>query len=270
MQPETGASRLRAALEALGVWPASASEQQSLADSLLRYLALLVKWNRIYNLTAVREPERMLVQHIFDCAAVALPLKTRVQARMQGGMHAGTQSRTHPGTQGETHPGTHAGTHAGTTTGERPAAADRRALVVDVGSGAGLPGIVLALLWPGADFVLVEPVGKKAAFIEQVKNELALANVRVARCRVQDLPSECAAPDAIVCRAFASLADFAKAIEPIVQSHTVVAAMKARLEQEEKSALTDGWCVAEELALRVPELDAERSLVFLERAERPL
>jgi len=234
VQPEAAAARLRAALDALGAWPALASEQQALSDALLGYLALLAKWNRTYNLTAVREPERMLVQHIFDCAAVALPLKARVQA------------------QRDSQP-----------------ASDRRPLVLDVGSGAGLPGIVLALLWPEADVVLVEPVGKKAAFLEQAKSELGLENVRVARCRVQDLPAFAAAPDAIVCRAFASLADFTKTVDGLVGPRTVVAAMKARLEQNEKSALTHDWHIAEELPLQVPELGAARHLVVLERTAHP-
>jgi 16S rRNA (guanine527-N7)-methyltransferase len=234
VQPEAAAARLRAALDALGVWPAGAAEQQALSDSLLRYLALLAKWNRTYNLTAVREPERMLVQHIFDCAAVALPLKARVQA------------------QRDSQP-----------------MVDRRPLVVDVGSGAGLPGIVLALLWPEVDVLLVEPVGKKAAFLEQVRSELRLQNVSVARCRVQDLPALSAAPDAIVCRAFASVADFTQAVDRVAGPRTVVAAMKARLEQNEKSALTHGWRIVDELPLHVPELGAARHLVVLERTAHP-
>lgn len=230
MQPEAAAPRLRAALEAIGIWPASPSEQRALTEALLRYLALLAKWNRTYNLTAVRDPDQMLVQHIFDCAAVALPLKTRVEARREC-----------------------RGTH-----GARPR-------IIDVGSGAGLPGIVLALLWPDADFVLIEPVGKKAAFLQQAVTELALTNIKVARSRVEDLPPQPEAPDAIVCRAFASLADYTTVIDRLVGPHTVVAAMKARLDESEKSALTAEWRIATEMPLRVPELDARRSLVVLER-----
>lgn len=230
MQPEAAAPRLRAALEALGVWPATASEQRALTDALLRYLALLAKWNRTYNLTAVRDPRQMLVQHIFDSAAVVLPLKTRVEAQCE---YRGAPA-------------------------ERPR-------VFDVGSGAGLPGIVLALLWPEAEFVLVEPVGKKAAFLRQVTAELALTNVSVACCRVEELPAQAEAPGAIVCRAFASLADYTTAIDRLVGPRTVVAAMKARLDESEKSALTQGWRIAAKMPLHVPELDARRSLILLER-----
>jgi len=230
VQPDSAAARLRTAFEVLEVWPSEVQEQRALTDLTLRYLALLAKWNRTYNLTAVRDAEQMLVQHVFDCAAVARPLKRLVQ-----------QQRAH----------------------RRPASARPR--VLDVGSGAGLPGVVLALLWPEADFVLVEPVAKKAAFLQQLKNELALANIEVARCRIEELPDTVEPPDAIVCRAFASLADYATAVEALVSPQTVVAAMKARPDEREKRALPHGWRIADEIALQVPELDARRSLVVVER-----
>ena len=231
VQLESAAARLRAAFEKLGIWPAQAAAQRALTDSMLRYVALLAKWNRTYNLTAVRDAEQMLAQHVFDCAAVAIPLKRLVEQRRA----------------------------------DRPPDSGRPR-VIDVGSGAGLPGVVLALLWPEADFVLVEPVGKKAAFLQQVKTELSLANVEIARCRIEDLAFIGPPPDAIVCRAFASLADYAVAVEALAAPHTVVAAMKARPDEQEKRALTPGWRVADEIALQVPELDARRSLIVLERA----
>jgi len=223
--------RLRAALQALDAWPAEAEAQQALTEALLRYLSLLAKWNRTYNLTAVREPERMLVQHIFDCAAIASPLKRLVAAQRALRSEEGGRPR-----------------------------------VLDVGSGAGLPGIVLALLWPEAGFVLVEPVAKKAAFLQQARSELALDNVAVARSRVEELPAG-AVPDAVVCRAFASLAAFAESIGSLAGPRTVVAAMKARIDEKEKRALTSGWRVRAELPLQVPELDAPRCLVVLERVD---
>jgi len=225
-------ARLQAALQALDAWPAETESQQALTDALMRYLSLLAKWNRTYNLTAVREPERMLVQHIFDCAAVASPLKRLVAAQRV-----------------------------------LRSAGDGRPRIIDVGSGAGLPGIVLALLWPEAEFVLVEPVAKKAAFLQQVKSELALANVAVARTRIEDLPATGTVPDAVVCRAFASLADFAASLGSLAGPYTVVAAMKARVDESEKRALTSGWRIGAELPLDVPELDAPRCLVVLERVE---
>lgn len=229
MQPEAAATRLRAALELLGLWPSALAEQQALTAALLQYLALLAKWNRTYNLTAVRDPEQMLVQHIFDSAAAVPALRRLVAERP----HLPQQTRPK---------------------------------IVDVGSGAGLPGIVLALLWPEAQVALVEPVAKKAAFLQQAVSELALTNVQVLRARIEDLADELPAPDLIVCRAFASLADYAQAVRTLVAAHTVVVAMKAAPDEKEKSALTDDWRIAETIPLRVPELEARRSLVVLARA----
>lgn len=230
MQPEAAALRLRAALDVLGLLPSNESEQRALTNSMLDYLGLLAKWNRIYNLTALREPEQMLVQHIFDSAAVVPALHRCVEK------WAEPSRQTQP-------------------------------TIVDVGSGGGLPGIVIALLWPQADLVLVEPVAKKAAFLQQVVAELALTNVRVLRSRVEDLAATLPAPDVIVCRAFASLADYAQAVQALASAHTVVTAMKAAVDEAEKSALTNTWQIAEIVPLQVPELDARRSLVVLERAE---
>lgn len=258
MQPDS-AARLRAALQSVDAWPPDSSKQRALTDALLRYLALIAKWNRTYNLTAVRDVDRMLVQHLFDCAAIAAPLKRRVERR-----RSPRPSDVVGRDEGRDHDDDHYDERDDDHDNERDGG--RRPLVIDVGSGAGLPGVVLALLWPEVDFVLVEPVAKKAAFLQQVKTELALANVDVVRCKIEDLPATGAAPDAIVCRAFASLADYATAVESLAGPRTVVAAMKARPEEQEKRALTNGWRIAEEIELQVPELDARRSLVVLERA----
>lgn len=230
VRPETAALRLRAALDALDLLPPDETEQRALTDALLRYLGLLAKWNRTYNLTAVRDPDDMLVQHLFDSAAVVPPLRRRAEARL-----------------------------------ERPRR--MRPTIVDVGSGAGLPGIVIALTWPEADVVLVESVAKKAAFLQQAVAELALTNVKVMRSRIEDLEPTLPAPDVFVCRAFASLADYAQAVQGLSSPHTLVTAMKAAIDETEKSALTDAWRIAEILPLNVPELDARRSLVVLERTE---
>lgn len=199
----------------------------SLADRLLDYLALLVKWNGVYNLTAVREPAAMLRQHLLDSLSVVAPLAARLPQR--DGAPAGR--------------------------------------IVDVGSGAGLPGIVLALAWPRVNVVLVEPVGKKAAFLRQCQGELALTNLRVEATRVESLGASDAAqaPDLVVCRAFASLADFATAIDRLVGPHTVIAAMKGAAPDDEIAALPAHWTVTEVLPLRVPELDAARHLVLMQR-----
>jgi 16S rRNA (guanine527-N7)-methyltransferase len=148
-----------------------------------------------------------------------------------------------------------------------PAPAGPRWRVIDVGSGAGLPGIVLALLWPQAEVLLVEPVGKKAAFLRQCKTELALANISVTAARIQSLPATGANtwPDLIVCRAFASLAGFIAAIERIAGPDTLLAAMKGALPENELAALPPGWSAVEVLPLHPPELAASRHLILLRR-----
>jgi 16S rRNA (guanine527-N7)-methyltransferase len=212
--------RLLAGLAELGL-------DATLADRLLDYLALLVKWNGVYNLTAVREPAAMLRQHLLDSLSIVAPLAARLAQR--DGAPAGR--------------------------------------IVDVGSGAGLPGIVLALAWPRADVVLVEPVGKKAAFLRQCQGELALTNLHVEATRVESLgaPEAGQAPDLVVCRAFASLADFATAIDRLVGPHTLIAAMKGAAPDDEIAALPADWAVTEVLPLRVPDLDVTRHLVLMRR-----
>jgi len=193
-------------------------------DRLLDYLGLLSKWNAVYNLTAIREPDSMLVQHLLDSLAIIGPLAD------QGPF----------------------------TT------------VVDVGSGGGLPGIVLAIAWPQAIVHLVEPVGKKAAFLRQCVLELALAHVKVHAQRVERLSyDEVQSADLIVCRAFASLRDFVSGIDALVGPKTVVAAMKGSLPAGEIAALPAGWQVGQAVRLTVPGLDAQRHLLLLERAPAP-
>ena len=167
LPPEAGGSA--PALSAHRAALSSAAQQLSLAltdvelDQLLAYLALLHRWNATYNLTAVREPERMITQHLADCLAVVPPLRRQLAAG----------------------------------TGRR---------VLDVGSGGGLPGIVIAILEPSADVTCVDTVGKKAAFIQQVAASLRLRNLHAQHARVEQMKAK---PfDLITSRAFASLSDF--------------------------------------------------------------
>ena len=214
---------------------------------LLDYLALLSKWNAVYNLTAVREPRAMLVQHLLDSLAIVAPLAARGAAPGNGGESTAAEST---GAEGEP-PGSDAPYRC----------------VVDVGSGGGLPGIVLAIVWPRTRIHLVEPVGKKAAFLRQCAVELALAHVEVHASRVEELQlGPALAPDLILCRAFASLPDFVSGIEALVGPSTLVAAMKGVVPRDEIAALGGGWSVAEILPLQVPLLDAERHLLLLERS----
>ena len=213
------APQLRAGLHTLGL-------DRALTEPLLDYLALLVKWNAVYNLTAVRDPRQMLVQHLLDSLAVVPPLAERLPRR------------------------------AGSPAGQ----------VVDVGSGGGLPGIVLAMAWPHAEVLLVEPVGKKAAFLRQCQAELALANIQVAEARVETLDTApYPVPDLIVCRAFASLADYVTAIDRLAGPTTAVAAMKGVWPADEIAALPPAWRLHQALPLSVPGLDATRHLLVLQR-----
>jgi 16S rRNA (guanine527-N7)-methyltransferase len=202
-------------------------------ERLLAYLDLLQRWNRVYNLTAIRDPSDMLAQHLLDSLAVLRPLEEA----------AGREAtrRVAPGP-----------------------------CLLDVGSGAGLPGMALALAWPALEADLVEPVGKKAAFLRQSVAELGLARrVRVHEGRIQEarLPR---APDLAICRAFASLNEFVGLIEPFLTPETVVFAMKGQRQEieAEAAALAPGWRVADVTALVVPGLGAARHLVELAQPTR--
>lgn len=214
------AGDLRAGCARLGL-----TLQPKQEELLLGYLELLRKWNAVYNLTAIRTLERMLVEHLFDSLAVVAPLVARLAASPSG----------------------------------------RTLCVVDIGSGAGLPGIVLAVVWPEAEIHLVEPVGKKAAFLRQCVGTLGLAGVAVHAIRVQELSLPRPA-DLVICRAFASLPDFLAAAAPLAGPETLVCAMKGVVPQAEINSLDAQWASPEVIALAVPELAAERHLVLLRRA----
>jgi 16S rRNA (guanine527-N7)-methyltransferase len=192
---------------------------------LLQYCALLIKWNRVYNLSAIREPGRILTHHLLDSLAV---LK-RIQ--------------------------------------EDPALGDTRCRVLDVGSGAGLPGIPLALACDSLELELVEPVGKKAAFLRQSVIELGLsARVTVHAHPVEQIDRR--QPDLIICRAFASLADYVRSIEGQLESKTRIWAMKGKYPSDEISALDAPWRVDWVYPLEVPGVDGERHLLELTRSPR--
>jgi 16S rRNA (guanine527-N7)-methyltransferase len=179
---------------------------------LLDYLALLQKWNRIYNLTAGREPSKMVAQHLLDCLAVTL--------------------------------------HVTAST------------IVDVGSGAGLPGIPLALALPQASVTLVESSHKKAAFLQQAKIELKLENVAVTCERVETWQPG-AKFDMVISRAFSDLADFVTLAGRHVGPGGRLAAMKGIYPHEEVTQLPAGWRLQEAIALTVPGLRAQRHLLLV-------
>lgn len=187
------------------------------AQRLLAFVDLLHRWNSTYNLTAVRDPDEMLVQHLFDCLAVIGPLGRQLP--------------------------------------KRPAR------LLDVGSGGGLPGVVLAVLVPELDVICVDTVGKKAAFIRQAGVELGLRNLHAEHSRVEALR---AAPfDVVSSRAFASLADFTRLTRQHLTKSGVWMAMKGKRPDDEMAALPADVEMFHVEPLTVPELVAERCLVWL-------
>jgi len=187
------------------------------ADRLLAYLDLLQRWNATYNLTSVRDPEQMLVQHLFDCLAVIGPLRREL--------------------------------------------APSGIRLLDVGSGGGLPGVVIATMCPEWRVACVDTVGKKAAFVRQVAVELKLANLQAEHARVETLrlpPCE-----AVVSRAFSSLADFVRLTRGQLKPSGVWMAMKGRRPDEEIATLPADVAVFHVEQLAVPELSAERCLVWM-------
>ena len=141
---------------------------------------------------------------------------------------------------------------------------DRPARLLDVGSGGGLPGVVLAALVPSLHVTCVDTVGKKASFIRQVAAELKLPNLSAVHARVEDLRLK---PfDVITSRAFASLADFTRLTRQLLADEGVWMAMKGKDPAEEIAALPPEWDVFHVEQLTVPGLDAERCLVWVRRA----
>jgi 16S rRNA (guanine527-N7)-methyltransferase len=183
-------------------------------ERILAYLLLLAKWNRVYNLTALRSPREWMTHHVLDSLAVL------------------------PHVHGP--------------------------LLLDVGSGAGLPGLILAMARPDWRVVSVETVDKKASFQRQAVAELGLANVQVEACRVEELALGEQA-DVVISRAFSSLGEFVTLTHDLLKPGGQWAAMKGRLPRAEIAALPDDVKVSQLVALKVPGLNAERCIVFIEQ-----
>lgn len=207
---------LDAGLDALQL-PLPAAARKSLLD----YVALLGKWNGVYNLTAIREPERMVTHHLLDSLSVV--------SALEGWL------------------------------GER-----RDVHVLDIGSGAGLPGIPIAVARPSWRVTMLEPVHKKAAFITQAIAELRIANAAARAARAEDHVQSPPA-DAAISRAFADLASFAEVALRHVAPDGALFAMKGVHPDEELRELPAGIAVTRTLALRVPGIDAARHLLVLQR-----
>jgi 16S rRNA (guanine527-N7)-methyltransferase len=192
--------------QALGIELSSAQQQQ-----LLDYVGLLNKWNKAYNLTAVREPAEMVVRHLLDSLSV-LPY---VQATE----------------------------------------------IIDVGTGAGIPGIPLAIALPSLQVTLLDSNGKKTRFAKQAALELGLTNVEVVQARAEQYRN--ASPQ-VISRAFASLPDMLEVAGHLLAADGRMLAMKAALTDVEMAGVQAPW-KAERITLTVPGLDERRQLIILTR-----
>ncbi len=182
----------------------------STQERLLAYLELMVKWNRAYNLTAVRDPQQMVIKHLLDSLAVAPYLS---------GRH-----------------------------------------LIDVGTGGGLPGVPMSILFPDRQFHLLDSNGKKTRFLFQVKTALGLDNMTVHQARVEAFGSE--APfDAVLSRAFASLEDMVDGCRHLLAPGGHFLAMKGAYPVEEIAVVEDRCRLEAVHALNVPGLDEQRHLV---------
>lgn len=208
--PDDPHATLDAGLAMLGLDPA-------LALPLRRYLDLLARWNRTYNLTAIRDPGEMVTLHVLDSLS----------------MHAYL---------------------------------DGIASLADLGTGAGLPGIPLAIARPGLAVTLVESNGKKARFLREAVRQLKLEQARVIEGRVEAVSGRF---DCITARAFASLADMLDWGGHLLAPGGRWLALKGKFPQDELDHLPTGFRLAEVHEIKVPGLDAERHLLVLERLPEP-
>lgn len=202
---------LRSGAQALGLALRDAQIQH-----LLDYAALIQKWNKVYNLTALRDPADMLTHHLLDSLTAIAPLRRHTQGQP--------------------------------------------VRVLDVGSGGGLPGVVLAICMPELNVSCVDTVAKKAAFVQQVAVSLKLPNLRGVHARVESLTD----PYQIICsRAFASLPDFVTWSRSALADGGVWMAMKGKHPQGEIDALPTDVQVFHVEPLKVPGLDVERCMVWI-------
>lgn len=199
---------------------------ESQLDNLAQFLNLLQKWNRTYNLTAIRDPKVMLSHHLLDCLAVVPLLMRQVE---QGAISTKT--------------------------------------ILDVGSGAGLPGVVLAICLPTWQIDCVDTVGKKTAFIQQLTVNLGLKNLNAIHARVENLAQTQSEPYGIICsRAFASLADFVLGSQAVLHPNGLFMALKGKRPDDEITQLPPSVVVLDVEPVQVPQLDAERCVVWLKKS----
>ena len=220
---------LEAALRA-GLNDLALTLEDTQVTHLLDYLDLIQKWTKVYNLTAVRNPAEMLTHHLLDSLAIVKPLRAKLAELQAVG-------------------------------GTIPAAAKPQRLL-DVGSGAGLPGVVIAICNPELRVDCVDTVAKKAAFIRQVAATLRLPNLQGLHARVESLTTPY---DVISSRAFSSLVDFTNWSSSALAEKGVWLAMKGKHPADEVAVLPAAVEVFHVEQLVVPGLDAERCLIWMRK-----
>lgn len=208
----SAADQLKRGLIALGL-----TLECDIQQRLLDYIALIEKWNRVYNLTAIREPEKMVSRHLLDSLAVAPHLHAK--------------------------------------------------RLLDVGSGAGLPGIPLALAKPDTHVTLLDSNHKKAAFLNQAVIELKLKNADVCSERVESWQTQNRF-DVIISRAFSDMGEFVRITRHLLAPGGMFAAMKGLHPYEEIDKLPPGCKVQQVLPLAIPGLEGARYLVLIGQDEQ--
>ena len=210
------AHHLASGISALGLSVDGPAQQQ-----LLDYMALIQKWNKVYNLTALREPQEILSHHLLDSLSAIAPLMRQAQPFAEAFSF------------------------------------------LDVGSGGGLPGVVIAICCPNVAVTCVDAVSKKAAFVQQVAASLRLSNLKGVHARVETLEGPF---DVIGSRAFASLPDFVTWSESALADKGIWMAMKGKLPEEEISSMPSNAQVFHVEQLHVPGLNAERCMIWMKKS----
>ncbi len=211
---------LSVGVKALGLNVTEAQQRQ-----LLSYMALIQKWNKVYNLTALKTPQEILTHHLLDSLSSISPLLRYLAQGAKG--------------------------------------VDQEIELLDVGSGGGLPGVVIAICCPSIRVTCVDTVSKKAAFVQQVAASLKLSNLRGLHARVEGLKG----PFDVVCsRAFASLPDFVNWSVGALSEQGVWMAMKGKLPEAEMAALPSFAEVFHVEQLQVPGLAADRCMVWMKKS----
>ncbi|MCP4128442.1 MAG: 16S rRNA (guanine(527)-N(7))-methyltransferase RsmG [Gammaproteobacteria bacterium] len=204
--PENWESQLESGLRQIGLKPSQDQQHR-----LLEYLALLMKWNQTYNLTAIRDPEEMVPRQLLDSLSI-LPL---IRGRR----------------------------------------------ILDVGTGAGLPGVPLAICRPDASFTLLDSNGKKTRFVQQAKLELGLENLEVQHSRVEQL-ADAVGFDTITTRAFAALPKIVELTAGLLADEGILLAMKGTAPQEEMMLLRSAGCKVEITPLVVPSSGERHAIII--------